>query len=212
MMASIRLRSQTLRSLVHCNNHARRHFIKAETSHPELAAEAIAFYQALYQIEREGKEMTPEHRHELRQKKARPLLEEFRKWLGVVNTVAEGRTPLAKAVTYTLGRWRTLTRYLDDGNLPLDTMDIERQFRTIAVGRKNFLHASSENGADMAAVAYSLINTCGLHDIDPYVYICDVVERISDHPKSKIQQLLPRQWKELFHAQALLKYRPDCAA
>ena len=87
---------------------------------------------------------------------------------------------------------------VSDGNLPIDTMAIERAFRVVAIGRKNFLHAASEAGAHGAAVGYSLVNTCLTHGVDPFIYLCDVLERVGSCQNGEIERLLPQNWKTHF--------------
>jgi len=191
-------------TLVHCNNHARRKFVEAELSDKVRAREALAFYQALYIIEEECKDLPVDERKDYRQKHAVPVLETFRSWLDTVSLSVMPKTPLAKAVRYVLTRWESLTRYLEDARIPFDTMDLERTYRTVAVSRKNFLHCSSELGAHHAAVAFTLIQSCVLQDIDPFIYLCDVLERVGSH--TNVDDLIPRVWKEKFYDEAKKKY------
>jgi transposase len=88
--------------------------------------------------------------------------------------------------------------YLDDPDVAIDTNAIERALRVIPMGRKNWLFCWTELGAHQIGVIQSLLVTCKLHDIDPYDYLVDVLQRISEHPNSKIEELTPRRWKELF--------------
>lgn len=190
--------------LAHCNNHARRQFVEAEKSDPKLAQEALAFYQALYKIEDECKQCAPDDRKTYRRQYSVPVLDRFKEWLAKVSLTVVPKTPLAKAVVYVLRRWETLTRYLDDGRIPFDTMQIERAFRTVAVGRKNFLHCSSELGAESAAIAFTLIISCELQGIDPFIYLSDVLERIGSHTNAA--DLIPRVWKTRFLDEAVARY------
>lgn len=193
-------------TLVHCNNHARRGFVRAEGNDKTRSHEALKFYQALYEIEERGKLRSVEDRLKLRQEEAVPLFDEFKKWLTKVNETAPPKSALGKACTYVLRRWTSLTEYLHDGYLPIDTMALERAFRVVAIGRKNYLHAASETGAHLTAAAYSLINSCVLHDIDPFLYLCDVLERIGAHSGRDIEELVPHQWKEHYLEEAKARY------
>ncbi len=195
-------------TLVNCGNHARRKFVNAEIEDNVRAGEALAFYQALYRIEDEAKDLSPAERFEYRNIHACPILETFHSWLNIVHVAADKRGLLHNATAYVLSRWTSLTAYLKDGRLPFDSMQIERAFRSVAVGRKNFLHASSELGAENAALAYSLINSCILVDVDPFLYLCDVLERISYHKAADLEDLLPRNWKKLYLASAQARYLP----
>ena len=86
-------------------------------------------------------------------------------------------------------------------------MAIERAFRVVAVGRKNYLHAASELGAHGAAIGYSLINSCLLQDIDPFIYLCDVFDRVGSCSQHEVEKLLPQNWKGLYLEEATAKYQ-----
>ena len=103
------------------------------------------------------------------------------------------QSPMGDAINYTLRQWDTLVRYLDDGRLEIDNNRVERQMRSVAVGRKNWMFAGSAEGARRAATAYSLVGTCGLLGIEPWAYLKDVLQRIAEgcDPAS----LTPRLWK-----------------
>lgn len=105
------------------------------------------------------------------------------------------KTPLGRAITYTLNQWQTLQVYLTDGRIPIDNNQVERQIRRIAVGRKNYLFAGSDEGARRAAILYSVLGTRSLVGVDPSAYMRDVLERISrGWPASRIAELLPEEW------------------
>jgi transposase len=103
---------------------------------------------------------------------------------------------MGKAVNYSLNQWDALVRYVDDPILDIDNNLSERTLRMVVIGRKNYLFAGSESGAERAAVIYSLVASCKLHDIDPFWYFKDVLERISTHPASRIDKLLPCNWNK----------------
>lgn len=194
-------------TFAHCNNHARRTFVRAEGSDRKRAEEALLFYQELYRIEEEGKALSPEERRALRQEKAVPVFDKFREWLVLVSRAAPPKSPLGKACAYVLKRWNTLRTYLSDGMIPIDTMAVERAFRVVALGRKNYLHAASELGAHGAAIGYALVNTCLLQNIDPFIYLCDVFERVGSCPQRDVGTLLPQNWKPLYLAEATARYQ-----
>ena len=108
-----------------------------------------------------------------------------------------GRSELAGAFRYMLARWTALTRALDDGRLALDNNPAERALRGVAVGRKNYLFAGSDRGAQRAAALYSLIGTAKLNRLDPEAYLRDVLARIADHPALQLSSLLPWNWAAL---------------
>ena len=107
-------------------------------------------------------------------------------------------SPFSKALDYLHSRAAELRVFLNNPEVPLDTNHVERAIRPIPMGRKNWLFCWTELGAEHVAVMQSLISTCKLHCIDPYVYLTDVLQRISIHPNSQIEQLIPRLWQQHF--------------
>ena len=175
-----------------CWAHARRKFHEIHIAHPSpTTAEAIERLAALYAIEKEIRGSTPELRKEVRQTRATPLLASMHSWLE--NTLAKlsKKSDTAAAIRYALSRWRALTRYLDDGTLEIDNNAAERALRVVALGRKNFLFAGSDQGGERAAAMYSLLGSAKLNGLDPEIYLQYVLERISDHPINRIDELLP---------------------
>ena len=139
--------------------------------------------------------ISPAERRELRLEKAEPILKEFASWLQAQEKEVLPKSPIGEAVGYALNNWKALTRYLEDGNLAIDNNRAERALRTIAVGRKNWLFFGNDKGGRTAATLISFIMTCKSHDMDPFVYLRDVIERISAHPAKQLAELLPDRWK-----------------
>ena len=106
------------------------------------------------------------------------------------------KAPIADAIGYARNQWGALTRFLDDARLKLDNNTAERQLRRVAVGRKNWLFAGSDEGAERACVLYSLIASCKLHGVNPFDYLRDVLVRVSDHPARDVLALSPKDWKK----------------
>ena len=106
--------------------------------------------------------------------------------------------PLTKALNYVLSREASLTVFLEDPDVQPDTNHLERALRPIPMGRKNWLFCWTELGAEHVGIIQSLITTCKLHDINPYTYLVDVLQRISQHPASQVADLTPRLWKTRF--------------
>lgn len=179
-----------------CMAHARRKFHELHlSSQSTVAAEALRHIGALYEIERNTLDLTPSERHRHRQEKAKPLTDALHAWmLGQRQKVPEG-SPTAKALDYSLKRWVALTRYLDDGRLPIDNNLIEQQIRPIAIGRKNWLFAGSLRAGKRAAAVMSLIQSAKLNGHDPLAYMKDVLTRLPTHPNSRIEDLLPHCWQ-----------------
>jgi transposase len=101
------------------------------------------------------------------------------------------KSELAKAIGYSLGRWRSLTRYCDDGRIEIDNNAAERALRGVALGRSNYLFMGSDSGGERAAAIYSLVETAKLNGLDPQAYLRDVLARIAEHPINRIDELLP---------------------
>lgn len=195
---------------VGCFMHARRYFVKALEAGDLQALPPLAQIRALYGVEREAKDagLAAEERKALRAEKARPLLDELTAWLAAMEPQAVPKSPLGQAIGYARHRWDALQRYLDDGRLEIDNGEVERLIRLVALGRKNYLFAGSDAGADRAAVAYTILATGTLHEIDPWAYVKDVLEKIAgDWPQREIDRLLPDRWLEE-HPDALRRQRP----
>jgi transposase len=195
---------------VGCFMHARRYFVQAVEAGDLRALPAVAQIRALYGVEREAKEvgLDAEGRRALREEKAGPLLAELHDWFEAMAPRATPKSPLGKAIGYSQKRWRALTRYLDDGRLEIDNGEVERLIRLVALGRKNYLFAGSDAGAQRAAVAYTVLATCTLHELDPWAYIQDVLQKIAgDWPQRELDRLLPDRWAQE-HPEALRHPRP----
>jgi transposase len=175
-----------------CWAHVRRKFydIQAATG-SATTTEAIERIGALYDIEREIRGNPADLRRQVRQARARPLVEGLHRWLNQTLAKLSRKSDTAAAIRYALSRWRALTRYLDDGRIGIDNSAAERALRAVALGRKNFLFCGSDAGGDRAAAIYSLLGTAKLNGLDPELYLRRVLERIADHPIKRIQELLP---------------------
>lgn len=175
--------------------HARRYFDKALDNDKPRAEHVLSEIQKLYAIERNCKGMDSPSRHTYRLDHAQPILEELVKWLvrEQVNTLP--KSPIGKAITYTINRWEYLRAYLYDGELEIDNNLIENSIRTLAIGRKNYLFAGSHNGAKSAAMFYSFFGTCKKHGVNPYEWLKKVLDIIPDYKVNKLQDLLPKNLK-----------------
>ncbi|MHB8812128.1 MAG: IS66 family transposase [Steroidobacteraceae bacterium] len=160
------------------------------TSSP-TAKEALDRIGLLYGIEEAIRGAPAEVRLAVRQKHAVPMLEELHAWMVKVRTEVENGSALAKALNYALNRWDVLSRYTQNGHLEIDNNTAERSVRGACVGKKNYLFFGSDSGGERAAIAYSLIETCKLNNIDPQRYLQYVLERIADHPINRVEELLP---------------------
>jgi hypothetical protein len=159
-----------------------------------VAYEAPARIGALYDVERAIHGKPPDERRRQRQTRSRPIADALKTWAESILPQLSGRSELAGAFRYMLARWTALTRAFDDGRLALDNNPAERALRGVAVGRKNYLFAGSDRGAERAAALYSLIESAKLNRLDPEAYLRDVLERIADHPAPRLHELLPWNW------------------
>ena len=175
-----------------CWAHARRHFYDIYVANRSpIAAEAIQRIGVLYAIEREIRGKMPAERVAVRQERAGPLLDQLHAWLSATLRTVSAKSSLGVAINYTLVRWTQLTRYRDDGRIEIDNNSAERSIRPIVLGRRNYLFAGSDAGGERAANIYSLIGTAMLNEMDPYLYLRHVLERIAEHPINRIAELLP---------------------
>lgn len=176
--------------------HARRKFFELSTSSKSPVAEqALASIGQLYEIEREVRGLDAEARCLIRQAKARPVAHALHEWMLLTRLKITDGTATARALDYSLKRWAALTRYLDDGQLPIDNNWIENQIRPIALGRSNWLFAGSLRAGKRAAAVMSLIQSARMNGHDPYAYLKDVLTRLPTHKASQVAELLPHRWK-----------------
>lgn len=196
---------------VACMAHARRKFYEAQKTDRRNSAQALAYIRLLYDVETQVWEQFQSQpkdgnarplgaiRVELREKLAAPRLEEFKKWLVSLQAVCGGqvlpKSAMGQAVMYALNQWDALCVYTTDGDLNIDNNAAENALRRIAVGRKNWLFAGSDNGGRTAAILFSLIASCQRHNVEPFAYLRDVLTRIASHPHHRLDELLPGQWK-----------------
>ena len=182
--------------LAACWAHARRKFYEVHqaTSSP-VAAEALRRIAELYAIEANIRGQSSATRQSVRRTKSLLLVEAMKVWLEMELNRVPPRGGLAEAIRYALARWSALCRFLDDGRIELDNNTVERAIRPIALGRKNHLFAGSDGGAARWATVASLLATAKLNSVEPFAYLKDVLERLSNgHPMSRLDDLLPWNW------------------
>lgn len=179
---------------VGCWAHARRRFYKLKDADPR-AAVAIDLIAKFYRVEKtaDARGLDAEQRRELRRTRSVRILERLKAWLVRTAARVPPESALAQACAYSINHWEALTRFLDDGRLGPDNNLCELQIRSLAVGRRNYLFAGSDAGAERAATLYSVLRTCALHGVDTYTYLIDVIDKLAagDTP---IADLLPDVW------------------
>lgn len=196
---------------VGCWCHARRKFVEAEKTDPELAGEAIDRIRLLFAIERRAKdeELDAEARLALRQSESLPLLEELRAWLGAARTKVLPKSPMATAIRYTLNQWEALSVFATDGRLELENNAAERALRAFAVGRKNWMFVQAIEGGIRSAILMSLVMTAKALGLNAITYLRDVLLRIST--ESDVKKLTPRGWRE-HYADQVARDRDDAVS
>jgi hypothetical protein len=198
-----------------CWAHCRRGFEEATPSEPDAAAEALALIGALYRHEEiiRERELGGADKLAYRTTHSEPVVKAFWHWCDLqchrVDLLPSH--PLAKAIQYAKARAASLHVFLTDPDVPIDTNHLERNLRVIPTGKKNWLFCWTEIGAARVAVIQSLLVTCRLHGVDPYAYLVDVLQRIAEHPASRVGELTPREWKTRFadHPMKSILARPS---
>jgi len=183
---------KTNATLVGCWAHARRKFIEAQTVQPKgktgKADMALSMIQKLYRIEMSLKDKNADEKYQLRQEKAKPLLDKFYQWLEKANVVT--KSALGKAIQYCQNQWHKLIRYIEDGHLTIDNNRVERAVKPFVIGRKNWLFSNTANGARASAILYSIIETAKANGLTPFDYIAQCLEQLSIDDVD-IENLLP---------------------
>lgn len=178
-----------------CMAHARRKLFEVhQLNGSPIAARALSYIARLYEIEREARTLDPEARHQHRQQHARAVADELHRWLTEQRLRLAKADATARAIDYSLGRWRALTHYLDDGEVPIDNNAVENAIRPLALGRKNWLFVGSAQAGERAANLLSLIETAKLCGHDPWLYLRDVFERMPTTLNRDLHTLLPQHW------------------
>jgi len=182
---------------VACWAHVRRKHFEAQSSDLMRSTVMLAYIRLLYDVEREAKVMglAGVARKTLRQKKSLSILEDIKTYLKREQVAVLPKSPEGTAISYTLSNWEALTRYCDDGDLEIDNNGAERSLRGIAVGRRNWTFLGSDTGGQTAAILTSITASCKRLDVDPFEYLRDVFQRISTHPRNRLHELLPNEWK-----------------
>ncbi len=175
-----------------CWAHVRRKFYDIQVHQPSpIAEQALERIGRLYAIESEIRGRSAEERRSVRRTRAGPELAALHDWLHATLTTLSKKSELASAIRYALSRWPALLRYRDDGRLEIDNNAAERSIRPIALGRKNWLFAGSDDGGERAAAIYSLLGTAQLNGLNIEAYLKLLLDRLPDHPVNRVEELLP---------------------
>ena len=182
-----------------CMAHVRRKFVDIfQSQGSQIAEQAIRRIALLYGVEKAARGKSPDERVALRQRDAKPVFDELEGWLDAQLNRISGKSELAKAIRYALGRMKKMRGYLENGFLELDNNSAERSIRCVALGRKNYLFVGSEGGGKAAAIAYTLIETAKLNKVDPQAWLTWVLAKIADHKITRLDELLP--WRSAAQA------------
>ncbi len=185
---------------VACWAHARRKFYDTLVHYPTEAQRVLELIGSLYAVESRAKKLRVRDEKLLawRQRFSRRRLQRLRRYLDELSVQVLPKSPLGKAISYTLRNWKALNRYTEAAWLSIDNNLSEQQIKQLVIGRKNWLFAGSEDGARNAAVLFSVVVSCKLAGVDPFAYLKDVLIRISTHPADRVHELIPREWKKRF--------------
>ena len=178
-----------------CWSHSRRKFVDAEKTAPEIAREVVALLRPLFAIENQAREASASERLEIRQKQSVPRLTELREKLLVWKEQLLPKHPMADAVNYTLGHWTELNVFCSDGAVPIDNNASEREMKRVVLNRKNSLFVGNPRGGRTFAILASLTSTCRRHQIDPQLYLTQLLMNLPQTKLSELDAWLPDQWK-----------------
>ncbi len=185
-----------------CWVHWRRKFQEIQEAYPAESEYILDLIGQLYANEKfmRKMEMNANKALEYRVDHSKPIVDTLFAWCQkqLQNPKLTPKSKLRSAIQYGIKRESELRVFLEDSNLPMDTNNIEREIRTVAVGKKNWMFSWTEAGAEQLGIIYSLIATCKMQKVDPYAYLVDVLLRVGQHPASKVEELIPRHWKSLF--------------
>ena len=190
-----------------CWAHARRQFFeladiatnarrgKNAAAISPIALEAVKRIDALFDIERAINGQSAEERLRVRREQSTPVVAALEAWLREQRPRLSRSSAVAEPIDYMLRRWDRFVRFLDDGRMCLTNNAAERALRGFALGRKSWLFAGSERGAERAAVMATLIMTAKMNDIDPQAWLGDILARVAEHPAHRLDDLLPWNWR-----------------
>jgi transposase len=178
-----------------CWAHARRKLIEAEQAAPEIAREAVELVRSLYTVERQAQELSAAERLQLRQSSSAPVLTGLREKLLSWKERLLPKHPMAEAVNYVLGQWEELNVFCSDGAVPIDNNVSEREMKRVVLNRKNSLFVGNARGGRTAAILATLTSSCRRHDVDPQLYLTQLLINLPSLHLRDLPAWLPDQWK-----------------
>jgi hypothetical protein len=179
-----------------CWSHARRKFVEAEKTAPEIAREAVNLIGQLFAVEKQAKDVSVAERLALRQTQSVSVLAELRHKLLTWKEQLLPKHPMAEAVNYTLSQWEELTVFTSDGAVPVDNNVSEREMKRVVLNRKNSLFVGNPRGGRTAAILASLTSSCRRHEMDPQLYFMQLLMNLPSWPANDIDAWLPDRWKQ----------------
>lgn len=181
-----------------CGMHIRRKFEEVAKAGDARGAVALAYFSKVYRIEATCKAegLGHEERHARRQAESMVVVDDLYRWIHELHPSAVPGSPIHKALGYAINQEEYWRRCFSDGRFEIDNGEVERQLRRVAVGRKNYLFAGSDKGAERIATAYTVLGTCHMNDVNPLAYLTDVIEKLQNGwPQARLDEILPHRWK-----------------
>lgn len=184
---------------LNCLAHSRRKFSESMDNDGSRARYVLEKIQILYAVERRIKDehLEPDAILELRQSQSVPVLNELKEWMLAEAGKVPPKSPIGKAIAYSLTRWDKLCVYTTNARLLIDNNSVEREIRPVAMGRNAYMFAGSHDAAGRAAMIYSLFATCRMHKINPYNWLKDILRRMPNYTTKNMHELLPQNWKPI---------------
>src|SRR6202041_1887812 len=179
-----------------CWSHARRKLVDAEKVAPGIPREAVGLIGDLFRVERQAKDFSVEQRLALRRDKSAPVLATLREKLLGWKEQLLPKHPMAEAINYALNQWAELNVFCSDGAVPMDNNVSEREMKRVVLNRKNSLFVGNPRGGRTAAILASLTSTCRRHDIDPQLYLTQLLVNLPSATIPQLHAWLPDQWKQ----------------
>jgi transposase len=178
-----------------CWAHARRKLIDAEKVAPEIAREAVELIGTLFRVEKQAKDFSVEQRLALRQEQSAPVLAKLREKFLEWKEQLLPKHPMVEAINYALNQWTELNVFCSDGTVPIDNNVSEREMKRVVLNRKNSLFVGNPRGGRTAAILASITSTCRRHEVDPQLYLTQLLMNLPQAKMSELSDWLPDQWK-----------------